>query len=381
MSAAKQLHRYAMELADRALGARRLGHDLQAKELFREAFRREREALNMVLESAESTELTRSILRRSAATLALDCGDFKEAESLVMAGLSEAAPGAIKQEFLQLEREVTNAILFAHSTHPADEASLSDRLASHAFGYQLGKAPSARSVRMLINEHEIASSQVVHIDTELLRQLRALVASDEVPHPFAERVTRDSVLPTMRGIIALAEALPAILSPIPWKEEVGDWGIASGDVLTAADEPAVQGFIKRIVERHPPDDRTLSLRREFTAIFGWELQPDYSTFTLIYLWRLYASLNASDHVNRIAAAAALEIHTDAMMRALRYSLHRVLHFPESKMLKLVAHLLEITSISTGTDIPADQMIRFVEAFYSYYQLSLQWSFTLSSIGE
>ena len=55
------------------------------------------------------TEPTRSVLYRSAATLALDCGEYREAERLVAAALAGTPPEAIANEL----REVLDAIYTA----------------------------------------------------------------------------------------------------------------------------------------------------------------------------------------------------------------------------------------------------------------------------
>jgi len=80
-------HRGAMTLVDRALAAGRTGDGQAAQGLFREAFEAER-AVAEAIACDEALEPTRSVLLRSAATLALDCGDWREAERLVAVALS-----------------------------------------------------------------------------------------------------------------------------------------------------------------------------------------------------------------------------------------------------------------------------------------------------
>lgn len=52
------------------------------------------------------TEPTRSVLHRSVATLALDCGEYREAERLVAAALAGSPPEQIANEL----REVLDAL-------------------------------------------------------------------------------------------------------------------------------------------------------------------------------------------------------------------------------------------------------------------------------
>lgn len=83
----KTLHRRAMELADQALAAQRRGDADEATNFFHEAFQLESRAASM-LSSVASSEPNRSILLRSAATLAIDCGLMAEAEKLACSALA-----------------------------------------------------------------------------------------------------------------------------------------------------------------------------------------------------------------------------------------------------------------------------------------------------
>src|SRR2546428_7598983 len=97
MSVVRDQHRQAMDLADQALAARRLGDHSSAAALFRQAFEHERQAAELTGADG-AVEPTRSVLFRSAATLALDCGELREAERLVAAALSGDPPAEIADE-------------------------------------------------------------------------------------------------------------------------------------------------------------------------------------------------------------------------------------------------------------------------------------------
>lgn len=75
-----------MDLAERAFSARLHGDRELSVVLFQQAFQKERSAAEFIAYDF-SYEPTRSILLRSAASLALDCGDSREAERLVALGL------------------------------------------------------------------------------------------------------------------------------------------------------------------------------------------------------------------------------------------------------------------------------------------------------
>ena len=95
-----ELHRQAMELADQAFVARRSNHLPMARSFAYRAYVLEKQAAEQSI-----TEPTRSVLHRSAATLALDCGEYREAERLVAAALSGSPPEPIANEL----REVLDA--------------------------------------------------------------------------------------------------------------------------------------------------------------------------------------------------------------------------------------------------------------------------------
>lgn len=86
MSNVSELHTRAMDLAMDAMVARHKGESEQATILTREALRLEAEAADQINRDP-STEPTRSILYRSAAALAYQCGEWEECERLCIRGL------------------------------------------------------------------------------------------------------------------------------------------------------------------------------------------------------------------------------------------------------------------------------------------------------
>ena len=104
MSQVRERHRKAMSLLDEANVARMRGDSKQSRALGRQAFETEREAAELLTETHEH-EPTRSILFRSAATLALDCGEYREAERLATLGLMGNPPEAIALELRIVQTE------------------------------------------------------------------------------------------------------------------------------------------------------------------------------------------------------------------------------------------------------------------------------------
>lgn len=106
MKQINELHKRAMDAADRADAARRAGSDAEAMLFFREAFSAEREAALLV---PTDLEPTRSVLLRSAASLAIECGDLREAERLVGMALSSDGPEEIREEIRDLYETIKAA--------------------------------------------------------------------------------------------------------------------------------------------------------------------------------------------------------------------------------------------------------------------------------
>ena len=82
MSEVRELHDQAMALAEKSSVAKINGNLEQANTLLRQAYKNELEAASL-LKDISSPEPTRSILFRSAASLAIDCNELREAERLV----------------------------------------------------------------------------------------------------------------------------------------------------------------------------------------------------------------------------------------------------------------------------------------------------------
>lgn len=101
MQQMKDLHHEAMQFADEADDLRRKGHTEEALERLRAAFDRERQAADLSAPDL-TLEPTRSVLHRSAATLAWECGEYREAERLITTALSGNPPADIAEELRDL---------------------------------------------------------------------------------------------------------------------------------------------------------------------------------------------------------------------------------------------------------------------------------------
>lgn len=95
-------HDQAMELAQEACMET---DPAKARKLNEAAFVNERKAAELLKEEYE-LEPSRSVLYRSAATLAVRCENFSEAERLAQAGLSGNPPSGIAHELRDVLKQV-----------------------------------------------------------------------------------------------------------------------------------------------------------------------------------------------------------------------------------------------------------------------------------
>lgn len=98
---ASNYHYDAMEWADKGDSAKRQGLPNEAKDFYRYAFRDESRAAELVAPYLD-LEPTRSVLHRSAASLAMQCGEPAEAASLIEVGLAGNPPAEIADELREL---------------------------------------------------------------------------------------------------------------------------------------------------------------------------------------------------------------------------------------------------------------------------------------
>jgi hypothetical protein len=101
MSQIQELHQQAMDLAEAAAIARLRGALEQAEQFTRQAFEQETHAASLTANTLEA-EPTRSVLHRSAASLAIECGESQTAERLIATALSGNPPPEIADELNDL---------------------------------------------------------------------------------------------------------------------------------------------------------------------------------------------------------------------------------------------------------------------------------------
>ena len=105
MSEVRSLHRQAMAALDQADEAERAGDLTLSEILSRQAFQAEQSAA-FLLENADNAEPSRSVLFRSAASIALRCGLLHDAERLIYRALLGVPPKVIADQLRDLLEDV-----------------------------------------------------------------------------------------------------------------------------------------------------------------------------------------------------------------------------------------------------------------------------------
>ena len=105
MNSIRELHEKAMDIAERAYVARIKGDHKLSIQLSAEAYQYEEQAARL-MPIRDAPEPTRSVLYRSAASLAVNCGELREAERLIAEGLAGNPPEEIAEELRELYEEV-----------------------------------------------------------------------------------------------------------------------------------------------------------------------------------------------------------------------------------------------------------------------------------
>ncbi len=155
------LHRAAMGLVDQALAAGRAGDRGRERELYVEALRLEQTAAGEVA-GRPDLEPTRAVLHRSAASLALRCGEWRLAERLACAGLAESPPEEVAQEL----REVIDQAAWRCSPIRGQVTLSDDTLEISLAGAGIG--PGVAPVGIIIRAIETADRLIQRVAERLL---------------------------------------------------------------------------------------------------------------------------------------------------------------------------------------------------------------------
>lgn len=135
----KAMHKQAMLYAQEAMVAQKTGQQAEAIALYEQAFALEKQVAFSFL-TKNSSEPTRSILFRSAASLAKNLGHYREAEQLVAYGLAGDPPDEIADELRNLYEDIN---LYRHldlKEPLQDAAEMQLSISGDGVGYGLAPA-------------------------------------------------------------------------------------------------------------------------------------------------------------------------------------------------------------------------------------------------
>jgi hypothetical protein len=246
---AQTLHRQAMELAEEAALEQAAGQMGRAKELYTAAFECERQAAER-LDTRLDMEPTRSVLFRSAASLALDCHDVRSAEKLIARALTGDPPPEIASELRDLLEQV-----YFHRHLDLRGVILGPR--------EFQMSISGEAVGLGVADSEVFVSRVQDIEKLIFR-----TAERRAQRPFRERGRRHKVL---AGDVALYLSVPraasfAVSFRIGYSEQMPLPGMdpAEGVIAELLDCIDMVGAGElREMEKRIPDP---SYRRNFFAL-------------------------------------------------------------------------------------------------------------------
>lgn len=109
MNSVRTYHNEAIRAAQLAGAALHQGDQEEHKKLVHHAMIFETKAANLVPDE-KTSEPTRSLLYRSAASFAYQAGEYEEAERLVFKGLSGYPPAEIRQQLLEVQQMIQPAL-------------------------------------------------------------------------------------------------------------------------------------------------------------------------------------------------------------------------------------------------------------------------------
>ena len=139
-----------MEFADKAELAKLFGESDKFLSLTEQAFLKEKAAADLMVDKLE-IEPTRSVLHRSAATLAWRCGKFEEAKKLAYRALAGNPPAEIEVELYELLDAVKLAEAAFKLGRCELEVTLNGGAIGHGFAAADAIAPVIPSLQKLLN--------------------------------------------------------------------------------------------------------------------------------------------------------------------------------------------------------------------------------------
>ena len=215
-------------------------------------------------------------------------------------------------------------------------------------------------------------------------QLEPLLRDWEGKHFFGLILSRDAVLPTLRNVIALAEALPLIRRRAKYFSGNYD---DPGRYATEEDERILLETVQRrspcnsprhrqlrrfeSILRDGPEQCDFGVRQQLSYYVGWPLKPDYSAQTVAFLKRLHLGLTSLDPVTKAACEFGFRLHTEELGVALLESLGGLLSKRDIPTIE-VEPATNWRSRASRLKLTESQATAFVGSMQSYYVLCSRW---------
>ena len=149
MNKTTDLHEKAMEFHDEAFFAKRKGDLISAMKFSRQALELETQAAERLKDKLDE-EPSRSVLYRSAASMAISCEEYRQAEKLIATALAGNPPEEIAEELRDLLEQVNLKQRTKAKSKTIDHAKLT--FANKTFevsGYQIGRKIYLRELSKL----------------------------------------------------------------------------------------------------------------------------------------------------------------------------------------------------------------------------------------
>lgn len=207
MRSSNDIHNEAMDYAELALSAKRRGDSVEAAGLFAKSLELETQAIELLPERVEPEY---SILHRSAATLALDCGKFRLAEQIASQALAGNPPEHVVWQLRSVMEQVTqHAHLRLDGVELADD-ELQVSLAGARIGPGLAplddfipRADGTRKLIQRVSEHRDGQAHSENGHTEALHLV--------VPEVLISPLRAGSVAVTLKIGSPVAPEFPEIV--------------------------------------------------------------------------------------------------------------------------------------------------------------------------
>ncbi len=212
------LHEEAMDYAERAFQAKRSKRQQEATHLFREAYTREAEAARLVNDQ-NGPEPSRSVLLRSAASLALHCGELREAEKLVALVLLGDAPLEIAEEVRDLLEEISFARHLRLQGIALESTDIQLSIAGNAIGY--GIAPSEVVLQRIARVEKLIHRTIDRLHNQPYRE----------PRPSAQTVRNYNFYISVPRAASFSVTIRLGRIEQPWLEGLSDVGLIFDDLM------------------------------------------------------------------------------------------------------------------------------------------------------